>query len=57
MRFDRFTIKSQELIQNAQALASGKNNQQIETEHLLAAMLEEKEGGCQIGFQATGGFR
>jgi ATP-dependent Clp protease ATP-binding subunit ClpB len=44
MRFDKFTIKSQELIQNAQSLASNNNNQQIEPEHLLAAMLNEQEG-------------
>jgi len=44
MRFDKFTIKSQELIQNAQSLASQLNNQQIEPEHLLAAMLDENDG-------------
>jgi ATP-dependent Clp protease ATP-binding subunit ClpB len=44
MRFDKFTIKSQELIQNSQALASRYNHQQIEPEHLLAAMLGEPEG-------------
>ncbi len=44
MRFDKFTIKSQELIQNAQSLASQHNHQQIEPEHLLAAMLNEPEG-------------
>ncbi|MDP2646584.1 MAG: ATP-dependent chaperone ClpB [Desulfobacterales bacterium] len=44
MRFDKFTVKSQELIQNAQGLASEYNNQQIEPEHLLSAMLKEKEG-------------
>jgi ATP-dependent Clp protease ATP-binding subunit ClpB len=44
MRFDKFTIKSQELIQNSQALASRYNHQQIEPEHLLAAMLQEPEG-------------
>jgi len=44
MRFDKFTIKSQEVIQSAQALASQHNNQQIEPEHLLAAMLAEKGG-------------
>ena len=44
MRFDKFTIKSQELIQNAQSLASQLNNQQIESEHLLAAMLDENDG-------------
>ncbi len=44
MRFDKFTIKSQELIQNSQALASQYNHQQFEPEHLLAAMLKEPEG-------------
>ncbi|MCD4777341.1 MAG: ATP-dependent chaperone ClpB, partial [Desulfobacterales bacterium] len=44
MRFDKFTIKSQELIQNAQSLASNNNNQQVEPEHLLGAMLNEQEG-------------
>jgi len=44
MRFDKFTIKSQELIQNAQSMASEHNNQQIEPEHLLLAMLNEPEG-------------
>jgi ATP-dependent Clp protease ATP-binding subunit ClpB len=44
MRFDKFTIKSQELIQNAQSIASNLNNQQIEPEHLMGAMMQEKEG-------------
>jgi ATP-dependent Clp protease ATP-binding subunit ClpB len=44
MRFDKFTIKSQELIQKAQSLALQYNHQQIEPEHLLAAMLGEQEG-------------
>ncbi|MBW2605217.1 MAG: ATP-dependent chaperone ClpB [Deltaproteobacteria bacterium] len=44
MRFDKFTIKSQELIQNAQSLASSYNHQQIEPEHLLSTMLKEHEG-------------
>ena len=43
MRFDKFTIKSQELIQNSQALASQYNHQQIEPEHLLAAMLGNRK--------------
>ncbi len=43
MRFDKFTIKSQELIQNAQALATRHHHQQLEPIHLLAAMLSEKE--------------
>ncbi|UCD31058.1 MAG: ATP-dependent chaperone ClpB [Desulfobacterales bacterium] len=43
MRFDKFTIRSQELIQSAQTLASQQNNQQIEPEHLLFVMLDEQE--------------
>ena len=54
MRFDKFTIKSQELIQNAQSLASQKNNQQIEPEHLLSAMLDEKEGIARAMFHKLG---
>ena len=44
MRFDKFTINSQELIQNSQALASHYSHQQFEPEHLLAAMLKEPKG-------------
>jgi len=54
MRFDRFTVKSQELIQNAQTQASSHGNQQIEPEHLLAAMLEEKEGVARSVFKRLG---
>ena len=43
MRFDKFTIKSQELMHNAQSLAGQHHNQHIEPEHLLAAMLHEEE--------------
>jgi ATP-dependent Clp protease ATP-binding subunit ClpB len=44
MRFDKFTIKSQELIQEAQGLAGRYGHQQIEPEHLLAGMLQENKG-------------
>jgi ATP-dependent Clp protease ATP-binding subunit ClpB len=44
MRFDKFTIKSQEVIQGTQAMATQQNNQQIEPEHLLAVMLGDSEG-------------
>ncbi|MFW5874859.1 MAG: ATP-dependent chaperone ClpB [bacterium] len=44
MRFDKFTIKSQELIQGAQSRASQRSNQQIEPVHLLAEMLEDPQG-------------
>ncbi len=44
MRFDKFTIKSQELVRDAQSLTARYNNPQIEPEHLLAAMLEDRQG-------------
>lgn len=44
MRFDKFTLKAQEVIQNSQEIASRKGHQQIEPEHLLHALLEQKEG-------------
>ncbi len=54
MRLDKFTIKSQELVQNAQSLASSSNHQQIEPEHLLSAMLSESEGFVRSMFQKLG---
>src|ERR1043166_1952743 len=44
MRFDRFTIRGQEAVQEAISIAEKNQNQQVEPEHLLAAMLEQKEG-------------
>ena len=44
MRFDKFTLKTQEVIQNAQQMAERLGHQQIEPEHLLRAILEQKEG-------------
>jgi ATP-dependent Clp protease ATP-binding subunit ClpB len=44
MRFDRFTIRGQEAVQEAIGVAEKNQNQQVEPEHLLASMLEQKEG-------------
>ena len=44
MRFDRYTIRGQEAIQEAIGVAEKNQNQQVEPEHLLASMLEQKEG-------------
>lgn len=44
MKFDRFTIRGQEAVQEAIGVAEKALNQQVEPEHLLAAMLEQKEG-------------
>ncbi len=44
MRFDKFTLKTQEVIQTSQQLAERFNHQQIEPEHLVRAILEQTEG-------------
>lgn len=44
INFNKLTIKSQEAIQNAQEIASSYSNQQIEPEHLFAALIQDKEG-------------
>ena len=44
MRLDKFTIRSQEAIEDAQNLADEKNHQQIDVEHLLLALVRQ-EGG------------
>ena len=44
MRLDKFTLRGQEAIQAAIELAERNQNQQVEPEHLLAAMLEQPEG-------------
>src|SRR6185295_3828526 len=44
MRFDRFTIRGQEAVQEAIGSAEKNQNQQVEPEHLLSSMLEQKEG-------------
>src|SRR6266704_3417959 len=44
MSLDRFTLRGQEAIQSAIELAERNQNQQVETEHLLCAMLEQPEG-------------
>ena len=44
MQFDKFTIKSQEAIQKSQAIAERLGHQEIKPEHLLATLLEQKDG-------------
>jgi ATP-dependent Clp protease ATP-binding subunit ClpB len=44
MRFDRFTVRGQEAVQEAIGLAERNQNQQVEPEHILAALLDQKEG-------------
>jgi ATP-dependent Clp protease ATP-binding subunit ClpB len=44
MRLDKLTTKSQEALQQAQTLADRRNHQAIDVEHLLFALIGQKEG-------------
>jgi ATP-dependent Clp protease ATP-binding subunit ClpB len=44
MQIDKFTIKAQELLAEAQRLASENGNPSIDDIHLMSAMLEQREG-------------
>jgi ATP-dependent Clp protease ATP-binding subunit ClpB len=44
MRFDKFTLKAQEIIQNSQQMAERLGHQQIEPEHCMRAILEQRDG-------------
>ncbi len=44
MRLDKFTVKAQEAIQAAQSLADQHGHQAVEPEHVLVALLQQREG-------------
>lgn len=44
MRFDKFTIKAQEAVQESQSIAEKYDHQQVEPEHLLMALILPQEG-------------
>jgi ATP-dependent Clp protease ATP-binding subunit ClpB len=44
IRWDKFTVKAQEAVQRANQLASEHGNPELRPIHLLAALLEDKEG-------------
>jgi ATP-dependent Clp protease ATP-binding subunit ClpB len=54
MKFDKFTIKGQEALQEAQAITEKLEHQQIEPEHLLLALITQKEGIIPQVFQKLG---
>ncbi|MGQ0547133.1 MAG: AAA family ATPase, partial [Betaproteobacteria bacterium] len=45
MRFEKFTTKLQEALAEAQSAALGRDHQYIEPQHLLAALLDQADGG------------
>ena len=44
MRFDRFTLKAQEAVQEARSLAQQHGHQQVDGDHLLWALIRQEEG-------------
>ncbi len=44
MQIDKFTLKAQEALQAAKGVAEQRSHQQIDVEHLLSALLMQKEG-------------
>ncbi len=44
MRLDKFTVRGQEALEVAANLANTRGHQEIEPEHLLLALLQQKEG-------------
>jgi ATP-dependent Clp protease ATP-binding subunit ClpB len=55
MRIDRFTSKLQLALSDAQSVAVGRDNPQIEPVHLMSALLEQQQGSIkpllrQVGF-------
>ncbi len=45
MRFDKFTTKFQQALADAQSLANGNDQQFIEPQHLLLALINQDDGG------------
>ncbi len=54
MRIDKFTSKLQEALADAQSKAVGNDNQYIEPQHLLVALLEQNDGSIGSILQRAG---
>jgi ATP-dependent Clp protease ATP-binding subunit ClpB len=54
IRWDKLTVKAQDAVQSATALASENGNPELQPAHLLAALLEDKEGIVPPVLQKTG---
>src|SRR5881296_3023511 len=54
IRFDKLTLKAQEALQAAQSHASEKGHPQVAPEHLLWAMIQQKDGVVLPIFQKLG---
>jgi ATP-dependent Clp protease ATP-binding subunit ClpB len=54
MRFDKFTTKFQQALADAQSIALGGDQQFIEPQHLLLALLRQDDGGTASLLQRAG---
>src|SRR4030066_920347 len=54
MRFDKFTLKVQEALQEAQTLAGSYGHQAIEPEHLLISFFRQEDGIAGAIFNKLG---
>ena len=54
MRFDKFTVKVQEALQEAQSLAGKLGHQAVDMEHLLAALIRQPEGIVSAALKKLG---
>ena len=54
LSFDKLTVKAQEAIQRAHQIAGEKQHQQIEPSHIMAALLEPKDGIFQAVLKKSG---
>jgi len=55
MNFNKFTIKAQETLQNAVEIAQNYNNQIVEPDHILAAMIQDNDNVSVSIIQKIGG--
>jgi ATP-dependent Clp protease ATP-binding subunit ClpB len=56
MRFDKLTLKAQDVVRDAQALAERFSHSEIDAEHLLLAALEQQEGIARPLLEKVGGI-
>jgi len=55
IRWDKFTVKSQEAVQTASQLATENGSPELPPLHLLTALLEDKEGIIVPVLEKVGG--
>lgn len=53
--FSRLTVKAQEIVQNSLEIAQNYNNQILESEHILAALIQENGNLADTILQKSGG--